>query len=216
MLKIVIAILLIIIIVESIMVNNYMNYYKYPSSKQIDLKDIKFKTGDIIFFKNLASNHTRYSGTKYNHVGIIVVMDNEPYLLDLQPVGLCLVPILDHFSVNNGDVLYYKPLLYDLTKDQKNQLKQIITDDINNIKFAENDKLAIIYGYMYKNFNDFDEMLCSHYIIKILNQLNVDTSKPILDTIQHLVDLDCYDQEYLITNLNDSIKNNNFIEKNID
>lgn len=55
---------------------------KYEPSKSVWLKDLKVRTGDLIFFKSTNNYHSQLFGNYYTHVGMVVLEGEIPYLFE--------------------------------------------------------------------------------------------------------------------------------------
>jgi len=178
------------------------------SGNVIDIDDIKFRTGDILLFrwnytigdvdKNLKFTPNRRLGMmdafvglgtyaqnmRYVHIGIVVIHNDRPYLLELN--------VLPMYCNYDGAVLVNKPTLTGLDGIRQyyglvvhlpytgDELPQYVIDrtlrEKNNYMHARHSSAALarnILQYSYGDTTDTTTINCLQYIIIVLEKFNI-------------------------------------------
>lgn len=148
--------ILLVVVLLLVACNRYINYENKSRDvylEKYDFTNIKFKTGDIIFFrhdtpiyyhgdnginmdvhvvKNISKTIVGFSQKYYSHVGMIVVLNNKPFVYHLTSK-----PHIDKFS---GKSIIGTPSLVEMSEIQQyDGLLYLHRYKGEPIKFDEND-----------------------------------------------------------------------------
>lgn len=122
----------------------YYIYWRKLDLRILNLKNIRFKTGDLILFKNLSNKGCLVHGEYFLHVGIVVIMGNVPMLFEADRSqngkspyltnnrGIYLSDLPDLITRYRGKV-FYKPISYELSPKQTHNLIAYIGDAFRDL-----------------------------------------------------------------------------------
>ena len=176
---IIIGVLMIALFAALCVIYNFLNYYVYPLKyRPIRYDDLKLRTGDLIFVLQYSSPHNFISGERFSHVGIIVVLDNIPHILELvYPQVLCTEFKRRLMSIAEGQMFYIKSIgleidvsdycLHQLIEESKNinYTKKIIN---YYFKIASTSGKQIITA-----IDEKKEGVCSTYVLWVLDKFKI-------------------------------------------
>jgi hypothetical protein len=138
----------------------YYYYIRPPNFNRIDFNDIIFKTGDLILFKSFNSYIPLISVIDYCHIGIIIVIDHEPFVLEMYNPCAYMTPILHKLLENDGGIIYYKSLKAPLSEFQLQKINAFLQIS-SHITYRE---------YMHENNTESKDynMVCTEFIFHLL------------------------------------------------
>jgi hypothetical protein len=138
----------------------YYYYIRAPDFEKVDFNNITFKTGDLLLFKSYNSYIPLVTVIDYCHIGIIIVIDNVPFVLEMYNPCAYLTPLLHKLLENDGGIIFYKKLKKPLSFHQINKIDVFLRQS-EQIKYRE---------YMYESNTDSkdNEMVCTEYIYHLL------------------------------------------------
>lgn len=108
-----------------------------------------FKTGDLICFKSTNNNNSLFMMNYFTHVGIVVMIDTEPYIFEAFEVsgykwkddrhanGILCTPLYDRIIRYKG-LVYVKPLERSLDSDIIDDFHLFINFALQNMKYNYN------------------------------------------------------------------------------
>lgn len=144
-----------------------------------------FKTGDLVLFKSLQSHHKIFSNSYFSHIGIIIMMDNVPTVLELQKTyemqgatytgGVKLYSLEERVKFYTEGAICIKPINKPLDSKRLTLLPEII-NWAKNVQYTNNDGNLWLTEYCIGNIWDsatefpFD---CAKFIASILNKLHL-------------------------------------------
>lgn len=168
------------------------NIYKLRTLETISIEKLydDCKTGDIIYFRWNSLNPLHEIFSKYTHMGMIVIMDNEKYIFENNPrkvakmlgidkSGAHLHNLQDRIDNYEGNI-YYSNLN---VKIEPNVLSEFYNniEKYKNINFKKNFSSYIfnycvmnkIFGSKNCNNQDDKEKICSEFVLHCLFDLKV-------------------------------------------
>ena len=187
----IIGVLIIALFAALWVIYNFLNYYVYPINyKPVRYDDLVMNTGDLLFVLQYSSPHNFMSGERFSHVGIIVVLDNIPHVLELvYPHVLCTEFKRRVLSLAEGQMFYIKSINHKIDIGDS-YLHQLITES-KNINYTKR-----IINYYFKtattsgeqiitDIHEKKEGICSTFVLWVLNKfklidLNRVTTKKII------------------------------------
>jgi hypothetical protein len=171
--KIIICIIILIII---IIIKRILLLYKKCNNDNI-------KTGDIVLFRSKNKDYLTELIISFTHIGMIIFIDNKPYILEthskndplnigVSTEGVNIYNFYNRINKFEGHI-YLLKLKKPLNNIQENKLITNI-DKYKKIKFIKNyknyyKKYCLIN--LYKNTNK--GMICSEFIYYILNNIGL-------------------------------------------
>lgn len=200
------CIILIIVIIISIKLKNRHDYLTniYLNVPKHNIQDQQFKTGDIILFQNKETDirwRIRYLlcaaifGTHITHIGIVVVLNNKPYLYECgmdressiydllsktyitHNTSLCtLTPLYQNIKYYNGYVLHHSIKHNDTIKNESSIFNYLKENTGKRCKLSTKRLFSILF-----NTNACDEddsyTVCIEIVMNLLKYLNILESK---------------------------------------
>lgn len=168
--------------------DHYMTNIKYKC-KIITPTQFKtghlFKTGDLVLFKSLQSHHKIFSNSYFSHIGIIIMMDNIPNVLELYSTyelkgatyegGAKLYQLEDRIKFYTEGAICIKSINRPLDSKRLALLPEIL-NWAKNVQYTNDDKKLWLTEYCIGNIWDsatkppFD---CAKFIANILNKLHL-------------------------------------------
>ena len=206
-----------------------MIFYKILSSNIIPL----LKTGDLIFFSdNIKIPINIIAGNNYfSHSGIIVIIDNIPYVYEIVDVNIGyathqdfkpfkkaiqLTPFVDRVKYFSGHC-YIASLIKPLKQEQIDKLNKFIENDYH-YKFVDFNKWA---PFIVTRMKLKSERFCHEFTADILDQIDI-SSEPIkqkkyniTDSVVNLCDGSIYSQPIQIIPDELLLKNNIYTIHNL-
>lgn len=157
--------LIIIIIIFYILYCNYYFFMKPSEFERIEYNDIKPKTGDIILFKCYTSYLPLVKAVNFSHIGIIICIDNIPYVLEMYNPCPYITSLRDKLMEKDGNIVFYKELKKPMTVNQLKKVEQYL---------KESEKI-LYRDYMYQCNTEEKEkaMVCTEYIFHLLRDAGV-------------------------------------------
>jgi hypothetical protein len=162
----IIAFLIVLILIMGYFLVGFYNYWLSPPDfPKISFNDIKFQTGDLIFFKNYKSLYVPLTHTIFSHVGLIININKIPLIVEMVNPFVYITPMHHKLLENDGNIMFYKKIL---TPVSNNVLQKIY----NFLNVSEN----LTYrtrpqNINYKNIED--TMVCSEYIFHFLSEIGI-------------------------------------------
>lgn len=159
---------LLIVIILMLLYVLYCMYYYYirpPRFERIDYNNIVFKTGDLMLFKSFNSYIPLIKAVDYCHIGIIIVIDKIPFVLEMYNPCAYLTKLSDKLLENDGGIIYYKELKRPLSIDQIHKT-EIFLKQSENIMYRE---------YIQDcNVDSKDTtMVCTEFIYHLLKDIGI-------------------------------------------
>lgn len=117
-----------------------------PACETIWLHDAKFKTGDLICFKATDNNNSVYMMNYFTHIGIVVMVDDSPYIFEAFEVkgytftdsrhskGILLTPLEHRIMCYKGHA-YLKPLKHSLSPSIIAEFHEFIKFALDNMEY---------------------------------------------------------------------------------
>jgi hypothetical protein len=162
----IIAILIVInIILIYIVYCGYKYYIAPPDYQPINYNDIQFKTGDIILSKAFHTYIPFGVNSDFTHVGLIIVINKIPYLLEMLMPFPYLTPLSHKLTENDGKLLFYKKLKTILNSEQLKLLEGYITKS----------ESMLYRKFPYKsNTESFsNELVCTEFVFHALHEAKI-------------------------------------------
>jgi len=130
---ILIGVLVFLLCMAIYVIYNFLNYYVYPLDyKAVRYDDLTLRTGDLLFVLQYSSPHNFVSGEQFSHVGIIVVVNNIPHVLELvYPYVSCTEFTRRVMSVAEGQTFYIKSVMADVKMPPR------LIEEAKNIKYSD-------------------------------------------------------------------------------
>lgn len=183
------------------------SYYEfYKPSKLYDYKNVKFRTGDVLLFRWQDLNiyrktyykfdiksftqynlHTLFGRGKFTHAGIVIVIDNIPYLYEYTTKGVYKTKrIKCHYKNKYISKDYLGPYLHPISDITKyfgdvwhlSYIGPTINEDkiFDTLKKSDSSLIYNLSSYPYCVFlNGKDEKYthCSGFVSRILNNFGI-------------------------------------------
>lgn len=143
-----------------------------------------FKTGDLVLFKSLKSPHIIFTNSYFSHMGIIIMIDHIPNVLELQPgkvvqgatylSGVKLYPLEDRIKFYTEGSICIKPLNKPIDSYRLSLLPDII-NWAKTVKYND-DPVEWLKEYCINNIWDNATELpydCAKFIAKVLHELRL-------------------------------------------
>ena len=168
--------------------DHYMTVIKY-NCKIITPTQFKtgnlFKTGDLVLFKSLQSYHKIFSNSYFSHIGIIIMMDNIPNVLELNTTyelkgatyegGAKLYQLEDRIKFYTEGAICIKPINRPLDSKRLALLPEIL-NWAKNVQYTNADyKMWIKESCIDSNIDRYTEppFDCVKFIANTLNKLHL-------------------------------------------
>lgn len=207
-------IIIIILLLLSLELNRrfYTNYVSPPKYKTKYYPTHLYKTGDLIFFRSLDSNHMYLSDSYFSHVGIVIINDDIPYILELTNPELKFSPLKERFCQYFNGTIYIKPIKYKISNLQKQLIPNIIKWS-HTVKYPENKYkfIEFILSNCGSQNNTYNTQICTTFIIQVLNKLKILKGDEVIgcNSIEFLkklkkVNNNEYDDIYMLTTTNNN------------
>lgn len=202
MLKIILIILIILILLVLNRIIKTSNKNWDNNLKSVEIKNTNFRTGDVVFFrhdcpiyfygdnginmdvhiiKNILKTFVSFNQKYYSHAGIIVVIDNTPYVYHLTAHH--------HFDVFSGKFIVGTPVLVKLSEIElypgflyhyryigpRIQFDIDMIEHINsqNIKLCGNIfKVVLVTILKIGKYNN-NEMICTDFVKYMMNYMGI-------------------------------------------
>jgi len=165
-----------------------INIKKLKELNTISINELynKCKTGDLICSRDSSVSMFQELYCKFTHIGIIVEINNEKYILEGNPKGLHisknyetigthLFKLMDRINSYTGSMYFYS-LKYNIDKDVLNNFVDNI-ENFQQIEFEDNYYRLLYSCAMNRVFQkcsiNSDKKLCSELVMFCLKQLHV-------------------------------------------
>lgn len=167
--------LYIIILILLIILNSELKREKFP---KIHCHDIK--TGDLVyfssrpyhFFPKIGTLGLRlFNGNEFDHIGLIIIEDHEPYILERRGNGSVSYEPLKHRLDNFHGYVCIRPLFKKLSRKKERLIQKLaktyITEKIKSFPFWRIMAYAINSS---KKYSDSSWVDCNDLVSSILSQ----------------------------------------------
>lgn len=203
-----------LIVILLFFINKCNTYFTPIVVPCLDLNNVKFKTGDLIFFKACDNIKSIPVHDYYTHVGIVVEFNRKLYLFEAQntevhriprdPRGIHVAPLLERITRYRG-YSYVRFLNKELEPERKEYLYQFVDYALNNMWYTNSLEFNNIKKWLglTKCGNNTD---CSQLVFLSLIKMGLisieEYSIPILNHViylskkYNLLDGFCYSESY--------------------
>jgi hypothetical protein len=186
---------LVIVLILAIVCRNFLNYYVDPYDyKTVLYSDLSLQTGDLMLERTYSSPQVWITGTKFSHVGVIVVINSVPYIIEGAYPGVWLTKFSERIQGANGSRFYVKQRTRQLSVDKLNYVTHVI-ERAKQFRYANDitacflkNRLTTVEN-MCKYIDTHKECICDMFCIWFLRNigaLQFERNK-----------IDCYDLNWL-------------------
>lgn len=187
----------VVIVILIYIIYQFRYHYMLPNKYPCTFYPAKlFKTGDLIFFKSLKSDHKILTGSYFSHIGMIIVMNGVPHVLELVPSNVKMIPLDERYRHYSEGQIAVKSLNKPLDQQRLAKIPAIL-DWAKTVVYSKNANSVWINDCMSNIWDRHDpktDFTCDRFIAYVLYKFdlidaNMNLPCSLLNHFEHLSDV---------------------------